>query len=75
MQIPLLHHGMIICGLPYSNSALHSTLTGGSPYGVTHVSIDNSQTLSTDELVLARAQGERLATLARKLYIDEGKSQ
>ncbi|MEN8851525.1 MAG: NAD(P)H:quinone oxidoreductase [Glaciecola sp.] len=75
MQIPLLHHGMVICGLPYSNSALHTTVTGGSPYGVTHVSMDNTQTLSTDELVLARSQGERLATLARKLYKDEGKSQ
>lgn len=72
MQIPLLHHGMVICGLPYSNAALHSTMTGGSPYGVTHVAINDTQTLSADELALAKAQGERLATLARKLYIKEG---
>lgn len=73
MQIPLLHHGMVICGLPYSNAALHTTTTGGSPYGVSHVAIDGIQTLSADELALAKAQGERIANLAIKLYQNEGK--
>lgn len=68
MMIPLLHHGMVLCGLPYSNPELHSTLTGGSPYGATHLAQgDNKNKLSTDEQKLCVAQGQRLAKLAAKL--------
>jgi NAD(P)H dehydrogenase (quinone) len=52
---------------------LHTTTTGGSPYGVSHVAIDGIQTLSADELALAKAQGERIANFAIKLYQNEGK--
>ena len=66
MMLPLLHHGMLVCGLPYSESALHTTTTGGTPYGPSHVSgsKDNS-TLSKDEISLCRALGVRLAELAK----------
>ncbi|UTH75296.1 NAD(P)H:quinone oxidoreductase [Chromobacterium sp. IIBBL 290-4] len=68
MMIPLLHHGMVIAGLPYSESALTATQTGGTPYGVSHVSgMDNRQPISEHEKVLALAQGKRLAELAVKL--------
>ena len=66
MMVPLLHHGMIICGLPYSVPELASTRSGGTPYGATHVSFNqDSPKLSDDEIALAIAQGKRLATLAR----------
>ncbi|MEP4888726.1 MAG: NAD(P)H:quinone oxidoreductase [Aliiglaciecola sp.] len=67
MMIPLLHHGMVISGLPYSEPKLHTTQTGGSPYGVTHVSLQNKPELSQDEQALCIAQGKRLASLAQKL--------
>lgn len=70
MMIPLMHHGMVICGLPYSEPELHSTTTGGSPYGVTHVAHSEQTTpgrLSADEKALCLAQGKRLAKLAKKL--------
>lgn len=70
MMIPLMHHGMVICGLPYSEPELHSTTTGGSPYGVTHVAHTGQTTperLSEDEKALCFAQGKRLAMLAKKL--------
>lgn len=64
MQIPLLHHGMVLCGLPYSQAELHTTQTGGTPYGVTHVALDGQTQLSASEKSLALAQGARLARLA-----------
>lgn len=68
MMIPLLHHGMLITGLPYSHTQLSTTQTGGSPYGATHVSGINQQAnLSADEKQLAFALGERIAILARQL--------
>lgn len=67
MLIPLLHHGMVITGIPYSESALMQTQTGGSPYGASHVAgIDNNTALSEDEITLARALGKRLANAARR---------
>lgn len=67
MMVPLLHHGMVITGIPYSESALMQTQTGGSPYGASHVAgIDNNTALSEDEITLARALGKRLATAARR---------
>ena len=68
MMLPLLHHGMVLCGLPYSHEALSNTQTGGTPYGPTHVSgIENNLPISEEEKQLAIAQGGRLATLALKL--------
>lgn len=70
MMIPLMHHGMLLCGLPYSEPELHTTSTGGSPYGVTHVAHSNqknSHQLSDDEKSLCMAQGKRLASFAQKL--------
>ncbi|AXT40181.1 NAD(P)H:quinone oxidoreductase [Alteromonas sp. BL110] len=70
MMIPLIHHGMVICGLPYSEPELHNTTMGGSPYGVTHVahhSLSAPEQLSADEKALCFAQGKRLATFAKRL--------
>lgn len=68
MMVPLLHHGMVITGLPYSEKALLDTTTGGTPYGATHVAgQDNDNSLSEHERTLARSLGHRLATLASKL--------
>ncbi len=68
MLPPLLHHGMIFMGLPYSNKELNQTQTGGTPYGATHVAgAAQTAQLSDDEQKLARAQGNRLAILAHKL--------
>ncbi len=68
MMIPLLHHGMIISGLPYTESDLLTTQTGGTPYGASHVAgADNSNPLSEEEKNLCKALGKRLAELAIKL--------
>ena len=67
MMIPLLHHGMLITGIPYSESALNETRGGGSPYGASHVSGAGSGALSTEERELAEALGLRLAKTARQL--------
>ena len=66
MMVPLLHHGMLIQGLPYSEEALNQTSTGGTPYGATHVGANGAE-LSTHEAELAVAAGRRLAELALKL--------
>ena len=68
MMLPLLHHGMLLLGLPYSESALNSTRTGGSPYGASHVSgADGQPGLSEEEQTLAFALGRRLATVTQAL--------
>lgn len=68
MMIPLLHHGMLISGLPYSESELLTTTTGGTPYGPSHVAGANSDLpLSDDEKALCMALGKRLAQFATKL--------
>ena len=64
MMVPLLHHGMVVAGIPYSEPSLHSTMSGGTPYGATHVENDN---LSTDEKNLCQTQGKRIAMLATQL--------
>jgi NAD(P)H dehydrogenase (quinone) len=64
MMLPLLHHGMVLAGIPYSESALTTTASGGTPYGATHV---ESESLSEEEIQLCRAQGMRIAQLACKL--------
>jgi NAD(P)H dehydrogenase (quinone) len=66
MMLPLMHHGMVILGLPYSNAGLGKTTTGGTPYGASHLA-NNGNKLSQDEIDLCRAQGERLALAALKL--------
>ena len=68
MQIPLLHMGMIILGLPYSLPELKTTISGGTPYGASHVGNNkNNNTISEDEKKLCIAQGVRLAKLSLKL--------
>ena len=68
MMTPLLHHGMLISGLPYTESALLTTTTGGTPYGPSHVAgADNNCPISDDEKSLCMALGKRLATLATVL--------
>lgn len=68
MMLPLLHHGMLILGLPYTESDLLTTRTGGTPYGATHVAgTDNQNPLSEEELRLCRALGKRVAQVASQL--------
>ena len=68
MMLPLLHHGMVIVGVPYTEPELNSTRSGGTPYGATHVSgIANDRTVTDEESRLAFALGKRLATVAKKL--------
>lgn len=68
MMLPLLHHGMLIVGLPYTESALSATTSGGSPYGASHVAGQaNEAPISDDEKKLALALGKRLAHVALKL--------
>lgn len=68
MMIPLLHHGMLVMGLPYTEAELMTTESGGSPYGATHWSgLDGKRPVTEDEKRLAIAQGRRLAETARKL--------
>jgi NAD(P)H dehydrogenase (quinone) len=64
MMMPLMHHGMLIAGVPYSEAALSSTQKGGTPYGASHVEGD---CLTDDEQKICQAQGKRLAELATKL--------
>lgn len=68
MMLPLLHQGMILLGVPYTEAALNTTTTGGTPYGVTHVAgISNDQAISQDEILLAKSLGERLGRVAQEL--------
>jgi NAD(P)H dehydrogenase (quinone) len=78
MMVPLLHHGMLITGVPYTEPALLSTRSGGSPYGASHIADraslsagndgpDSAPGLSADERSLAVALGRRLADIASRL--------
>ena len=68
MMLPLLHHGMVLLGLPYTEPELAATTSGGTPYGPTHVAGSNSDLpLSKEEKILCQAMGRRLAETARKL--------
>jgi NAD(P)H dehydrogenase (quinone) len=68
MGIPLLHHGMIFVGVPYTEPALSTTTTGGTPYGPTHVTWNReADALSDEEKEIARALGKRVAGIARRL--------
>jgi len=71
MMLPLMHHGMVILGLPYTNSELLNTTSGGTPYGCSHVAgNDSKQPLTDEEKALCKHQGKRLATAARLLCPD-----
>lgn len=68
MAIPMLHHGMVYCGIPYSESALNNTQTGGTPYGASHVAgSENNKEISDHESQLCTALGKRVASLSLKL--------
>ncbi|WP_370387353.1 NAD(P)H:quinone oxidoreductase [Snodgrassella alvi] len=68
MITPLLHHGMLICGIPFSEPQLNATHSGGTPYGASHVAgMHNNTQLSEAEEALAFAQGKRLAELTLRL--------
>jgi NAD(P)H dehydrogenase (quinone) len=69
MALPLLHHGMLLVGIPFTERGLNQTRSGGTPYGATHVAGVASQpaTLSADEIMLVQAQGRRIAEVAATL--------
>lgn len=68
MMIPLMHHGMLLVGLPYSEPQLGTTKTGGTPYGASHIGgAMDDQPISDDEKKLCMALGKRLAETALKL--------
>ncbi len=67
MMIPLMHHGMIISGIPYSEPALQQTSSGGTPYGASHISGRDGQKLTTDESDICKALGRQIAELSIKL--------
>ncbi len=68
MMVPLLHHGMVLCGVPYTENALNETTSGGTPYGPSHWAGTGEQQAVTDhEKTICQTFGERLARLAIKL--------
>ena len=68
MMLPLLHHGMLVMGLPYTQAELNATRSGGTPYGASHFAgIADDQPISEHERTLCIAQGRRLAEIALKL--------
>jgi len=68
MMLPLLHHGMLVMGLPYTETALHATRSGGTPYGASHFAgLADDQPLTDAERTLCIAQGKRLAECALRL--------
>ncbi|MGI9305573.1 MAG: NAD(P)H:quinone oxidoreductase [Gammaproteobacteria bacterium] len=72
MMLPLLHHGMLIAGLPYTEKSLMQTKTGGTPYGASHLAgIDSSLPLSEEEKELSFSLGRRVALLAKQLTTRE----
>lgn len=70
MMLPLMHHGMLMVGLPYSEPALSGTTTGGTPYGASHIAgTMDDKPISEDEKKLCQALGKRLAHIALKLSV------
>ena len=67
MMLPLLHHGMLVTGIPYSEPSLNETRSGATPYGASHVTGQRGQELSVHEKAACRALGKRVADLANKL--------
>ena len=75
MMLPLMHHGMVLLGVPYTNTALLHTQTGGSPYGSSHLAgVDSQNALSEEEKTICRAQGKRIATAVSLLCPDNQES-
>lgn len=73
MLLPLIHHGMIYCGIPYSESGLMQTTSGGTPYGASHwAGPNNDNSATAEENQLCQALGQRVATIAKQLSL--GKS-
>jgi NAD(P)H dehydrogenase (quinone) len=73
-MLPLLHHGMLIVGVPYTETALMKTRSGGTPYGPSHWSgMETRPTLSTEEKQLCRSLGRRLAEIAQRLVQTESR--
>jgi len=74
MMLPLLHHGMLIVGLPYTEHELNRTTSGGTPYGASHVAGEKSdQPLTADEKTLCQALGKRLASTTQRLTDPDGR--
>lgn len=72
MMLPLLHHGMLLVGIPYSEKSLTTTRGGGTPYGASHHSgWEGDRELDEDEIRLCRALGRRVAAIARNLGSDQ----
>ena len=70
MALPLIHHGMLYCGIPYTESSLLHTESGGTPYGASHWSgNEGERPLSEHEVKLCQAQGQRIASIALSLII------
>jgi NAD(P)H dehydrogenase (quinone) len=68
MMLPLLHHGAMVVGIPFTEPVLNTTTSGGTPYGASHVSgTDGQRVMSEDEKALARALGRRVADIALRL--------
>lgn len=72
MLLPLLHHGMVIAGLPYSHPELTATQSGGTPYGASHHAGTDNRPVDDTEALLCKALGRRIAALARKLAPSPG---
>src|SRR3546814_19737287 len=67
MMVPLLHHGCVLVGIPFTEPALNTTRSGGTPYGASHVALlQDDPEPSDEEALLARALGRRLAMIAPK---------
>lgn len=69
LLVPLMHHGMMIMGLPYTEAALNNTKAGGTPYGPSHYSDNHQNSIDTDEKQLCLSMGRRLANTAIKLKV------
>ncbi len=67
MMLPLLHHGMVMVGVPYTEEALNSTRSGGTPYGPSHSAFSRDAEISAEERQICLSFGKRLAHIARKL--------
>ena len=68
MMLPLIHHGMVMVGLPFTGSALASTQSGGTPYGASHVAGgDNNRSFSSEEIQLSQLLGQRVGEVAVRL--------
>jgi NAD(P)H dehydrogenase (quinone) len=69
MMLPLLHHGMLIAGVPYSVKELSSTQSGGTPYGPSHVAHNQNSELTSEEKEICISYGKRFAQIISKMNI------